>query len=168
MEINQFKSEVLPIRSKVYSYSLKLLNDQPEAEDTVQEVFLKLWQMRTKLSDYRNIEALTIQITKNICLNKLNYQKRHQTEDIERVFYYPVADNTGKQLEETDAVALVKKIIATLPELQQLVIRMRDIEGYELEEISEITGCRPEAIRMNLSRARKKVKETFFKINNMS
>ena len=168
MELNQFKSEVLPIRNKVYSYSLKLLNDQPEAEDTVQEVFLKLWQMRTRLGDYRSIEALTIQITKNICLNKLDYQKRHQTEDIERVYHYPVDDNTGRQLEEIDAVLLIKRIINTLPELQQLIIRMRDIEGYELEEISEITGCRPEAIRMNLSRARKRVKEIFFKINNVS
>lgn len=168
MELNQFKEEVLPIRNKVYNYSLRLLNNLTEAEDTVQEVFLKLWQMRERLGEYRNIEALSIQIAKNICLNKLDYQKRHQTDQIEELRLISVSENMEKQVEVADAVSLVKKIISSLPELQKLIIQMRDLEGYELEEIAEITGCRIEAVRMNLSRARKKVKETFFKINHIS
>lgn len=168
MELNRFKEEVLPVRDRIYNYALRLLNNLTEAEDTVQEVLLKLWQIRERLPEYRNIEALSIQITKNICLNKLDWQKRHQTEQVETLHQISTAENAEKQIETADAVSLVKKIISSLPELQKLVIQMRDLEGYELEEIAEITGCRIESVRMNLSRARKKVKETFFKWNQIS
>ncbi|MDR0363944.1 MAG: RNA polymerase sigma factor [Bacteroidales bacterium] len=168
MELNQFKEEVLPVRSKIYSYSLRLLNNLTEAEDAVQEVLLKLWQMRERLEEYRNIEALSIQITKNICLNKLDYQKRHQTDQVDQFYFIAETDSSEKRMEAADAVSLVKKIINSLPDLQKLIIQMRDLEGYELDEIAEITGCRIESVRMNLSRARKRVKEIFFKINHIS
>ena len=56
-----------------------------------------------------------------------------------------------------------KEIIEKLPELQKAIIRMKDIEEYEVEEIAEITGTKLEAVRMNLSRARKKVREEYIK-----
>jgi RNA polymerase sigma-70 factor (ECF subfamily) len=68
------------------------------------------------------------------------------------------------QLEQKDDVEQVMKIINRLPELQQTILRMRHIEGFEIDEIAAITGSTNEAIRMNLSRARKKVKEFFEKI----
>jgi RNA polymerase sigma-70 factor (ECF subfamily) len=78
-------------------------------------------------------------------------------------------DNTAEQeLENADAVGIVKQIIETLPPLQKMIIKMRDIEDYDMSTIAEITGCTEEAVRMNLSRARKKVKEVFFKMNKIS
>ena len=68
------------------------------------------------------------------------------------------------QLEQKDSVAHVMQIIDRLPDLQQSILRMKHIDGFEIDEIAEITGSRPESVRMNLSRARKKVKEMFFKI----
>lgn len=53
------------------------------------------------------------------------------------------------------------EIINSLPHLQRTIMRMKDIEGYETDEIAEITGCGPEAIRSNLSRARKKVRDIY-------
>jgi len=57
------------------------------------------------------------------------------------------------------------RIIERLSGLQQAVLRMKQIEGLEIDEIAALTGSAPEAIRMNLSRARRKVKEIFFKNN---
>jgi RNA polymerase sigma-70 factor (ECF subfamily) len=65
-------------------------------------------------------------------------------------------------------MATVARIIERLPETQRMIIRLRDIEGYQPAEIAEILGCEPSAVRMNLSRARKKVKEEFFNINHFS
>ena len=61
--------------------------------------------------------------------------------------------------EQKDMVRHVKNIIETLPSLQQTIIRMKDVEGYELQEIAAITDTLVEAVRVNLSRARKKVRE---------
>ena len=66
-----------------------------------------------------------------------------------------------KKLEEKDSYDLMRNIIDSLPSLQRTIIYMKDIEGYETEEIGEITGCAPEAIRSNLSRARKKARELY-------
>jgi RNA polymerase sigma-70 factor (ECF subfamily) len=167
MELNEFKTVVLPIRKTLYNYALRLLNDVEETEDTVQEVLLKLWMMRNKLDEYQSIDALSMQITKNICLNKLSYKKRHQTEMIVEYQESLRTESIENYLEKSDMVVTVKQIIETLSPLQKMIIKMRDVEDYELSHIADITGCTIEAVRMNLSRARKKVKEEFFKINNM-
>ena len=64
-------------------------------------------------------------------------------------------------LEIKDEIRLMHEIIGSLPNLQRTIMQMKDIEGYETDEIAEITGCGPEAIRSNLSRARKKVRDIY-------
>ena len=66
-------------------------------------------------------------------------------------------------LEIKDEIHLMHEIIDSLPNLQRTIMRMKDIEGYETDEIAEITGCGPEAIRSNLSRARKKVRDVYLR-----
>lgn len=61
---------------------------------------------------------------------------------------------------------LMLKLFSTLPEQQRMIIHMRDIEHYSFDEISEITGMNVNAIRVNLSRARKNVKGSYLKIRN--
>ncbi|MCL2042285.1 MAG: sigma-70 family RNA polymerase sigma factor [Bacteroidales bacterium] len=165
MELHQFKEEALPVRGKILNYALKMLESRDEAEDTVQEVLLKLWEMRAKLSEYDSVEALAVTMTKNICLNKISYRQRHGREVLSQIQSVWSNETVERQIENADAVDWVKQIIETLPPLQKTIIKMRDIEDYELNTIAEITGCTEEAVRMNLSRARKKVKEVFFKIN---
>jgi RNA polymerase sigma-70 factor (ECF subfamily) len=69
-------------------------------------------------------------------------------------------------MQKTLELLIVKKIIDGLPELQKCIIRLRDIEGYELLEIAEIMGTQVSAVSMNLSRARKKVREQLFRVMN--
>ena len=64
-------------------------------------------------------------------------------------------------LEEKDEFRLMREIIDSLPSLQRTIIQMKDVQEYETDEIAEITGCNPEAIRSNLSRARKKVRDIY-------
>ena len=72
--------------------------------------------------------------------------------------------NPERVLEGNDEIRLMREIISSLPTLQQTIIRMKDIEEYETEEIAQITGCSSESIRSNLSRARKKVRDIYLKI----
>ncbi|MBR7183171.1 MAG: sigma-70 region 4 domain-containing protein, partial [Alistipes sp.] len=58
-----------------------------------------------------------------------------------------------------DIAQFTNRVISSLPEKQRTAIEMRDIEGYEIEEIAEVLECDLVSVRMNLSRARKRVKE---------
>ncbi|MDR1203804.1 MAG: sigma-70 family RNA polymerase sigma factor [Tannerellaceae bacterium] len=165
MEQEQFKQEVLPLRSQLFFYAQRLLDDLEDAEDVIQEVFLKLWYMRNELNDYNSVPALSVQITKRLCLNRIKTRQRRQ-EGLDTV--NPVSDLLTPEtlLEQKDNLMQVMRIIDRLPSLQQTILRMRHVDGIEVEEIAELTGSTPEAVRMNLSRARKKVKETFFKMQS--
>ena len=144
MELETFKITVLPLREKLINISWRMMEDRSDAEDIVQETFLKLWQIREKLDGYNSVEALAVQVAKNLALDKL---KQHRPEGTE----------------QHDTVARIRWLISKLPSLQQTIIRMKDVEGYELAEIAEITGTQVEAVRVNLSRARKKIREQLMK-----
>jgi RNA polymerase sigma-70 factor (ECF subfamily) len=104
---------------------------------------------------------------KNICINKIRARKLLSTDDAFDAMQEP-APTPDLQLEAADSMTTVARIIGRLPEMQRMVIRLRDIEGYQPAEIADIMGCEVSAVRVNLSRARKKVKEDFFNINNFS
>ena len=164
MELETFKSTVLPLRDKLLKYSVKLTDDGADAEDIVQEAFLKLWYIRDRLDGYQSVEALSVQVVKNLCLDKLRSKRMDRMpENNESI----LADTVTPEqlLEQHDAVAIIGRLIQQLPTLQQCIIRMKDVEGYELSEIAQITGTQIESVRVNLSRARKKVREQFLMLN---
>jgi RNA polymerase sigma-70 factor (ECF subfamily) len=165
MEQEQFKHEVFPLRSRLLIYAHRFLKNPEDAEDVVQEVMLKLWYIRKDLASYESIPALSVLITKNLCLNRLKALSRKQDDNIS-ISIESETPSPYTQLEQKDSVEQVMKIINRLPNLQQTILQMKHIYGLEIDEIAEITGSKPEAVRMNLSRARKKVKELFFKIQN--
>lgn len=164
MELETFKITVLPLREKLIHISLKLVENRADAEDIVQEAFLKLWYIRDKLDEYKSVEALAVMVTKNLALDKLRAQKP-MTDESDWWKLDAKEKNPEELLGEQDAVACVRKLIENLPSLQQAIITMKDIEGYEAAEIAEITGSSVETVRVNLSRARKKIREQFFALN---
>ena len=158
MELETFKITVLPLREKLINISWRMIEDRSDAEDIVQETFLKLWQIREKLDGYNSVEALV----KNLALDKLK-QHRPEGTDIALLSLDSGTRNPAEELEQHDTVARIRWLISKLPSLQQTIIRMKDVEGYELAEIAEITGTQVEAVRVNLSRARKKIREQLMK-----
>lgn len=163
MELNQFKITVVPLRGKLLNYARKLTDDSSDAEDVVQEVMLKLWNIRQKLEEYNSIEALAVRITHNLCMDMWR-SKRTDQVSLDQVPVVSQTVNPERVLEGNDEIRLMREIISSLPTLQQTIIRMKDIEEYETEEIAQITGCSSESIRTNLSRARKKVRDIYLKI----
>ncbi|WP_280766885.1 sigma-70 family RNA polymerase sigma factor [Parabacteroides sp. PFB2-10] len=164
MELDAFKETVVSLRERLLHISLRLIENEADAEDVVQEVFLKLWQMRDALDQYRSVEALAVTMTKNLTLDKIKLRKPQGDEqDLLRI--ETETRNPALLLEQQDAVACIRRLIEQLPNLQQTIIRMKDVEGYELAEIADITGTQIEAVRSNLSRARKKVREHYLAIH---
>jgi len=148
------------LRGQLLGYAQRLLGDRDDAEDAVQEAFLKLWYMRDELRKYGNTAALATTMVKHLCLNRLKAKERSQ----DGLNEMPLAGESPcpqTLLEEKDAVAHVMRIIDRLPGLQQTILRMKHVDGLEVEEIAELTGSTLDAVRMNLSRARRKVKEIY-------
>lgn len=164
MELETFKITVLPLREKLLRQAFRLTGEKADAEDIVQDAFLRLWHIREKLDGYESVEALAMQITKHLAIDRL--RTRHEGVPLQdAVIETSRTKDPAEEFENRDAARQIRRIIETLPSLQQTIIRMKDIECYELSEIAEITGSQIEAVRMNLSRARKRVRDEFFKIN---
>lgn len=141
MELKQFKIAVLPLRDKLLSYARKLTDDHSDAEDAVQEVMLKLWNLRLKLDEYHSIEALAMTMTHHTQRDiwRENIPTTYRSTAYRYASRLPPRTLTGRK----DEFRLMREIIGTLPPLQQTILRMKDVEEYETEEIAEITGCSP-------------------------
>ena len=138
--------------------------DTDEAEDVVQETLLKLWFLRDRLSQYRNVEALALVITKHLCINRKR-GKHLVTVSLEEGLTIIGEQSPERRLMDEERMQELLDMIATLPDLQQSILKMKHIEGMEVEEIARLTGSTPIAVRTNLSRARKKVREQFMRRN---
>lgn len=165
MNIEEFKIKLLPLKNRLYRLSLRLMNNSNDAEDVVQEVYLKIWNMQDKLDEILNIEAFMMTITRNLCLDKLKSKKNKfltLNEDITKHGFSDPHDIT----EHSDLVSKVVSVMKQLPEQQRTIVHLRDIEGYNFEEIIDITGWDINYLRVNLSRGRKKIKETILKLQH--
>jgi RNA polymerase sigma-70 factor, ECF subfamily len=163
MKHDLFRKEIIPVREKLFLTAFRILENKDDAEDAVQETMIRLWNLRDDLEKYDNRVALAMTITKNQCIDKI--RSRGKTISIEPDLYRRASpDNPLLQLERKNTEDVLKAIIEDLPALQKAIITMKDIDGYELAEIAEITGSSPEAIRVNLSRARKKVREEYVRL----
>lgn len=163
---SDFKTRVLPVSKKLLRFAAQLLKNEDEAKDVVQDVFLKLWQKKEELDRIENMEAFTMRMTRNRCLDILRANKVVPIDaETDRKMKQETID-VHAQIELSEAAGQVKMLIEQLPDVQRNVMHLRDIEQLEYEEIAERTGLQVNAIRVNLSRARKKVRDEFLKLNS--
>ena len=162
MDLREFKIQVFPLKNKLFRLAKQMLDDAEDAQDIVQDAFIRLWNIREKLDQYRSVEALAVVTTRNLCLDKLK-SKKYMTGRVENLKDEVEETLSDRKQDLSDVVQKIKEIIRTLPEQQQTIIQLRDIEGYEIEEIAKILDMNENAIRVNLSRARKKIREILLK-----
>ncbi|RUT68913.1 sigma-70 family RNA polymerase sigma factor [Flavobacterium cupreum] len=148
-----------PFKDKVFRLAKRLLTSTEEAEDATQEVIVKLWNKKENLGTYSSVEALAMTMTKNYCLDQLK-SKRAGNLQIAHNNFTDRQPQLDKKLEDADSLEWVEKIISQLPEQLQILIQLRDVEQYEFDEIAKIVNMNETAIRVALSRARKKIRES--------
>lgn len=165
MTSTEFTSLVMPFKDKVFRLARRLLVSNEEAEDATQEILLKLWNNQSKISSYNNVEAFAMTMTKNFCLDRLK-SKQAQNLKIVHSNYQDHNVSLQKQVELSDSLSWVGKMLEQLPEQQRMILQLRDIEAYEFDEIAEIMDMNPTAIRVALSRARKTIREQLTKTYN--
>jgi RNA polymerase sigma-70 factor (ECF subfamily) len=77
MTQTDFVKLVMPFKDKVFRLAKRLLVSNEEAEDATQEILMKLWRNKLKISEYKNVEAFSMTMTKNFCLAKDFILNRH-------------------------------------------------------------------------------------------
>lgn len=143
-----------------------MLQNKEEAEDILQDVFLKLWTNKHKLDAYTSVEAYAMCICKNLCLDRLKARKGKNMVDLTDLQINSEAVSPYQQSELNDQVDKVQELLGALPENQKVVLHLRDVEGYSFEELEQITGLTLNNLRVVLSRARKSVRDGLLKIEN--
>ena len=161
----EFLTIVMPFKDKVFRLAKRLLVSNEEAEDATQEILLKLWNNKERMQDYKNVEAFSMTMTKNFCLDKLK-SKHAQNLKIVHNNYEDNNVSLQKQVEVRDSLDWVGKIMEELPEQQKIIIQLRDIEQYDFSEISKMLDMNETAIRVSLSRARKTLREKLTKTHS--
>lgn len=150
----EFEIFVCRCRRMLVSVARGYLGDDDMAEDVVQEALLKLYAMRDKLDTYHSVEALARVVVKRLSLNVLRNHQRHSVVPLNE-------DVSDEGVMDDDRVRVILALIDGLPDKQQMVLRMKHIEGMEVEEIASVIQMSTDAVYQNLSRARRAILEQF-------
>lgn len=165
MDQKAFIQLVTPFMDKVYRVAKRLLVSHDEAQDATQEILTKLWMQRSRIKQYRSAEAFAVTMTKNYCYDKLKAKSSNNLKIVHNN-YEDHSGNTSRQVEVADEIAWLFKLMKGLPQQQQLIVQLRDIEQFNNAEIAEMLEMNEVAVRVALSRARKTLRKELTKKKN--
>lgn len=140
---NRLEELVTQYENTLFRAALAILGDAQEAEDAVQDTFLRYLEKRPELKDETHEKAWLLRVTANSCKSVLRSRKRHPA--VELLDVYPAPDQDSRELVEA---------VLELPANQRAAIHLFYYEGYSTKEIAHILGQRPGTVRSHLSRAR--------------
>ena len=143
----RFQTEYLSQAATFYRVAFYILEDATEAEDAVQELFLRLWNGRDALDGIRNPAGYGIRVLRNLCLDRIRRSRKMETPAV-----------LPEAMDEQERLAKVLDAIKSLPERQREVLTLRTLDGLSYEEISERTGINYLTLRVLLSQARRKLR----------
>ncbi|WP_144283703.1 RNA polymerase sigma factor [Chryseobacterium echinoideorum] len=149
-----FRNTVFILSDEMFRFAKRFVLSSDEAEDIVQDLMIKFWQKKDELEQFGNLKSYALKSVRNECLNRL---KHHDVKlgfadlQLHRSELYSMEVNNLKEQ--------IVGFINQLPEKQKMVIHLKDVEEYEVSEISEMLEMEENAVRVNLMRARQKVKE---------
>lgn len=156
MTERQFHTDYLSLSGLLYRIAFYLLESEADAEDAVQELYLRLWKNRNQLDEVRLPKAYSIRMLKNLCLDRIR-AAQHLTFT-ETLPEEPSVRQQDDALDQKQRLDKVLEAVKALPERQREILLLRTVEGLSYEEISRRIGMSPLTLRVLLSRARSTLK----------
>jgi len=154
MTDREFHTVWLPLQGRFYRVAYFLLENEADAKDAVQELYIKLWNLRDHLELIREPAAYGSLLMKNLCIDRI--RRRRPREELREDMASGLTPD--RELEIRDEWQAVAKAMDSLPSSQRKLLRMRILEGLSYQEISKKTGLSPLNIRVQVSLARKKLR----------
>lgn len=163
MQETSFRKDILPLKDKLFRLALRITLNRAEAEDIVQETMLRVWNKRDQWAMYESVEAFCMTVTRNLALDSCGRKEPEPfTEEMGELL---ATESPYEQLIQNEQLRLLHRIINGLSEKQRTLVQLRDIEGKSYREIAEITGYSEEQVKINLFRARQKIKQQYLEID---
>lgn len=163
MNKNEFISLVLPLKDRLFRVAWSILRSKEEAEDIVQDVMLKVW--KDEKGKAENMAAYCYTIARNLALNRLAL-KDNQSQELSGVYGREGQEEAFENVIRAEKMELLHRMIAGLPGLQREIVQLRDIEGLSYQDIAKTLQVTEEQVKVNLFRARKKIKAWYLKMEN--
>lgn len=165
MQEISFRNDILPLKDKLFRLALRITLDRAEAEDVVQDTMIRVWNKRDEWQQFESVEAYCLIVARNLAID------RSQKKEAQHVELTPEmaeeADTSGPydRLVNNERMRIIHRLINELPEKQRLIMQLRDIEGESYKEIAKVLQLTEEQVKVNLFRARQKVKQRYIGID---
>jgi len=150
--INTFTRE----RERLRSLARKFVGND-DAEDALQEAFLRLWPRAERIDNEQYSSALVATTVKNLSID-MQRSRRHPTETLNESLTIEAPEDNSREELLKDVETIIEE---ELSETQRRIIHLRDYEGKDYEEIANLLGLQPTAVRMQLSRSRRRIREIY-------
>ncbi len=146
---------------KLFSFVFKILKDEAEADDVVQEVFVKIWESRHKLDDYKllNSYIFTIAYNNSIDLIRKRINNTKYLEHLKKSAVINFTPTIISQIEFNELNNQAEKLIANLPDRQKQVYLLHREEGLTYPEIAEKLGISKNTVENHMAKALKYLRE---------
>lgn len=137
-----------------------MLQSDQDADDALQEAFVRLWLRRDSLASESQAEGAAVATVRNICIDQIRRRNtRPQVSADESLSETPVDDSETEIRAKVDEVSLL--IESELSERDRRILLMRDRCGYDFDEIAAEFSMTEAAVRVALSRARKTIRNIY-------
>lgn len=163
MTQKEFCATYLPLSEALYRVAFYFLERKEDAEDAIQDLFVKLWNSRETLSAVHNPKAYSITLMRNLCIDRIRSAERNSSSAVSSVLGEESASleesNIEQRLDDAEKLNRVFSFLQTLAEGEREVLKLKVLDGMDYNEISKQTGMNPLTLRVLLSRARKKIRK---------
>ena len=152
---------------RLLGYCHLFIHDQAQANDLVQECFVRLWEKRQTIDPRQSVESLLFVMLRNRCLNHLRDQKNDLIEkklsnieenELQHLYQLDFAGREEKSLEE-QLIEAIRESVEELPEKRRLVFIKTKIEGKRNKEVAEELGISVKAVEKHLHQAKEQIRQ---------
>ena len=165
MQKFSFRNDILPLKDKLFRLALRITFDRAEAEDIVQDTLIRVWDKRDEWDELESVEAYCLTITRNLAIDRSQKAEAQNLELTPETQEFPDALTPDRELEQAEQFRLIHQLVNKLPEKQRTVLQLRDMEGKSYKEIAEIMGLTEDQVKVNLFRARQRIKLKYSEID---
>jgi len=151
-----------------FRLAFRLLCDEDEAKDVVQESFIRVWRNLDRYDRQQKFTTWLYAIVSNLCLDRLRAKRRWMARFVREnpdngIDNLPVEAGPDEQYSNHDLARIIRNLTQMLPPKQRLVFTLRDLEDLSVEEVADVTKMSAGAIKVNLYHARRTIRETLEK-----
>ena len=161
-----FRNGILPLKDKLYRSALRITLDSAEAEDIVQDTMIRVWNKRDEWAQFNSIEAFCLTVARNLAIDRSQKSEAQNIELTTETQEMSDGSTPERQLERSEQMDLVRKLINELPEKQRTIIQLRDIEEKSYKEIADVMQLTEDQVKVTLFRARQRIKAKYNEIQS--